>query len=837
MNSEVKKMLTDWLNKRPNWIQYIFTHVLEENTPTSVENADKIVDKMICRDSFKIAPFNFSEKSTTVDKSRLLSLNHVHNVSAIESDEGIVFSEDEPTVIFGANGSGKSSYIRILKKMSGNDPQQVLLKNVYTKNDKEQQARLQYRLGEKTYTKTLNDFTDDTFLKNVQIFDTEISNRYINQGNESSYEPLILSSLKQLIQSMAIVNERLHERKKALLTKNLPEISDDRLKIDEDIRMGQKLYDIKKIETFSVDDEDRIATLTKIFQTQNIKQRLINLKKHDEAIQSVLNNISSLLRIFNEKSINEFHGLLKSLEENKVLKSNLENTLLENKSTDSSAIFSNNDWNKMWQYACSYIGNHEDNDTCVLCGQALEGSYKKKYNDIRSFFNNQINNQIKVIEKRLSDFRKKFPDPNILKSLIESSFIVLEISDQDKHIVLQKQKIIYDEISDLSKMSMIGYNSLIFLTDFYSSVRTKNQKEMELLSEKDNAESVTVLKSELIALHQKKYFFQNKELIQQNNITLEKIKIIQGLLKETNTTSVTKLINGITDILITQTYIDKFNAELLNLMKGRNNIAKVRMIKEPPRKGRILLSLKISGRSDVEVPNVLSEGEKRIVSLAAFLADSDSSGSNTPLIIDDPITSLDMEFETAVIKRLAELSDERQIIIFTHRLSLVKQVRNIKKDTKFLELYTIGQNKGIPIGMSFDKIGPKDFNKLVPRLNAIKQLDDSPEKYRTSLWQICQDFRKMVEKSIEDILIGGIVSRYNPEVKSMQVKRLGHITSDDCLIIDVMMSKYSNYEHSQSDEYPTPEPDLIELEEDISKFSAWAKEAKKRLNDSIETSV
>ena len=83
MNSEVKKMLTDWLDKRPNWIQYIFTYVLEENTPTSVENADKIVDKMIGRDSFKIAPFNFSEKSTTVNKSRVLSLNHVHNVSAI----------------------------------------------------------------------------------------------------------------------------------------------------------------------------------------------------------------------------------------------------------------------------------------------------------------------------------------------------------------------------------------------------------------------------------------------------------------------------------------------------------------------------------------------------------------------------------------------------------------------------------------------------------------------------------------------------------------------------------------------------------------------------------
>lgn len=279
MDAEVKKMLTSWSNKQPNWVQYVFAHVLEENKSLSIKNSQEIVDKMIDGESFESIPLNFPDDTNSTEKMKLVVLNNVQNIGAIESDEGIGFSEDEPTVIFGPNGSGKSTYIRILKKMSGTNFGQVLLGNVFKNNNKKQQAQVEYKFGEKTYIKTLNDFTGDPLLRHIQVFDTEISNRYINQGNESSYEPLILSSLKQLIQSMAVVKEQLIEKKKYMLTSNLPDISDERLKIDEDIRRGRKFFDISRIENFSAEDEDKIATLTKMFQTQNLKQRIAALKK------------------------------------------------------------------------------------------------------------------------------------------------------------------------------------------------------------------------------------------------------------------------------------------------------------------------------------------------------------------------------------------------------------------------------------------------------------------------------------------------------------------------------------------------------------------------------
>ena len=42
---------------------------------------------------------------------------------------------------------------------------------------------------------------------------------------------------------------------------------------------------------------------------------------------------------------------------------------------------------------------------------------------------------------------------------------------------------------------------------------------------------------------------------------------------------------------------------------------------------------------------MLSEGEQRIVALAAFFADATGRNEQTPIIIDDPISSLDYNYE------------------------------------------------------------------------------------------------------------------------------------------------------------------------------------------------
>ncbi len=68
---------------------------------------------------------------------------------------------------------------------------------------------------------------------------------------------------------------------------------------------------------------------------------------------------------------------------------------------------------------------------------------------------------------------------------------------------------------------------------------------------------------------------------------------------------------------------------------------------------------------------LLSEGERRIITLAAFLADVAEKPFKAPFVFDDPISSLDQTWEERAIDRLIQLSQTRQVIIFTHRLSML----------------------------------------------------------------------------------------------------------------------------------------------------------------------
>ena len=62
--------------------------------------------------------------------------------------------------------------------------------------------------------------------------------------------------------------------------------------------------------------------------------------------------------------------------------------------------------------------------------------------------------------------------------------------------------------------------------------------------------------------------------------------------------------------------------------------------------------------------NILSEGEQKAVGLALFLAEVKSQNTNTPIILDDPVNSLDHQIVGKFAERLLQL--DNQIIIFNH---------------------------------------------------------------------------------------------------------------------------------------------------------------------------
>ena len=257
--------------------------------------------------------------------------------------------------------------------------------------------------------------------------------------------------------------------------------------------------------------------------------------------------------------------------------------------------------------------------------------------------------------------------------------------------------------------------------------------------------------------------------------------------------------------------------------------------KGKPKAGRVYHRINIKNATkDVKASEILSEGEFRIVSLSAFLADTEGRGAKTPYIFDDPISSLDHIYEEAAAQRLVELCKTRQVIIFTHRLSLVAflekyvEKHKLKHEIRCLSRYTTGEISDLPINL---KRTDKSANTLSnERMSALKEsFATGDTAYESEANKICHDIRILLERVVEMDLLNEVVRRFSPEVNTKgKIHSLAKITEADCQFIDDYMTKYSRYEHSQSEETPILSLKPEEIEADLKAIIFFIAELRKR---------
>jgi wobble nucleotide-excising tRNase len=264
-------------------------------------------------------------------------------------------------------------------------------------------------------------------------------------------------------------------------------------------------------------------------------------------------------------------------------------------------------------------------------------------------------------------------------------------------------------------------------------------------------------------------------------------------------------------------------------------------VKSKVSKGRVLHKLQLQGASQNGLADVLSEGENRIVSIAAFLADVTGKSNQAPFIFDDPISSLDQSYEEAVVQRLIELSQEKQVIVFTHRLSLLGTVRHfaekktIKPDVVSIRSADWGTGEPAPIPLSQSDIKSALNTLMNQRYQDAKKASENGEFEHAEilLKSICSDFRTLVERSIENDLLCGVVQRFQRPVHTLKLKDLAKLKDADCNLLDSLMTKYSGFEHSQPTESPVELPKPDDLLADMTSLKNWREEYAKRPTSAV----
>jgi hypothetical protein len=349
----------------------------------------------------------------------------------------------------------------------------------------------------------------------------------------------------------------------------------------------------------------------------------------------------------------------------------------------------------------------------------------------------------------------------------------------------------------------------------------------------DAGDTTLLLRQKYLDLYAKKWVSQQAEAITSEIARLKETESYDRWILKTRTTGISRKAGELSEKLVTDAYVGRFNTELAKLGGSRVQVV---LVKTGTKQGEVRHSIQLKDTSvkGAKVLDILSEGESRIVSLAAFLADVTGRRSTSPFIFDDPISSLDQVFEERVIARLIELSKERQVVVFTHRLSFL----GIMSDIAGANLHEVQIRRepwgtGEPCEVSLAGKNPEKALRKIQneRLAIARRVYESEgsHSYYVHSKAICSDLRILVERIVETILLADVVKRHRRAVHTQgKVSELAKITQADSALIDKMMTKYSCFEHSQSSESPVELLDPDELDRDIVEILDWIKEFKSR---------
>jgi len=844
--------LSKWFSERPQWLQIAAARLLQQFELTDKDvselaslcqqEADGKLPKTTC--SFPATAFSQGTAGTL----RLCSISEVEGVNALAAKKPLEFGKGNITIVYGNNGSGKSGYVRLLKHVCGARETGILHGNVYKPGSAVQKACISFEQDgvAKSHTWSGQGICDD--LNSVDIFDTSFGKVFVSSEDEVSYEPPVLSFFSSLILACEKVASALdteanrHQSKKP----NIPagkKITPEGIWY-EGINAKSTTQDIDKHCTFNSTDETELQALQQRVTEQAPAEKAKQLRKQKQYIDTLVQDAQKHLE---QLSSENFRLILEAKKE-----LNYRKSVVKVASSDLSQEIKldgvgDDVWRELWVAAKTYSEKLaypdekypylENKAKCVLCHQPLTYFAKQRFSSLEKYVigeaqaaadkaTSEYENALKSVDQVLSVDALK---PKIDATAIQNDEFASQVMDFFAQLQARK-----DLLPEIDSEEAIPDPLLSPKWIEEANVQSKSLGELAAKYDEDaKSDNREEIKKKVDSLEARKWLSEHRGAIDEEVARLKLLNQIQEAKKSTNTKALSQKKGELAEALITDAFVQRFNSELKAL--GASQV-KVDLVKSKVSKGRVLHRLQLRGASQNGLADVLSEGENRIVSIAAFLADVTGKSNQAPFIFDDPISSLDQSYEEAVVQRLIELSRDKQIIVFTHRLSLLGTVRHfaekktIKPEVMSIRAADWGTGEPAPIPLSQSDIKSALNTLMIQRYQDAKKASESGEFEHAEilLKSICSDFRTLVERSIENDLLCGVVQRFQRPVHTLKLKDLAKLKDADCNLLDSLMTKYSGFEHSQPTESPVELPKPDDLLTDMTSLKNWREEYAKR---------
>ncbi|MGY4414938.1 energy-coupling factor transporter ATP-binding protein EcfA2 [Bradyrhizobium sp. LB7.1] len=481
-------------------------------------------------------------------------------------------------------------------------------------------------------------------------------------------------------------------------------------------------------------------------------------------------------------------------------------------------------------------------DTCVLCHQPLDESARARLAAFDEYVEGRANADAETAKKDFAETARAIRDLKIVTAQdIKNRLVNFVEGAASRQALANRIEQFYGASQErhaliLTAIKAVDYAGLDGLAGLDRSMIDELQAEMTVLAKEIEALKPTAdetakrlrRQQEYDELEARKKFSADIETFVARRNSLDLLVKTKACVTACSVGGITSYITRLRKKVLTATLQASLEDEITALdlkhlplkLADRGEVGK----------SKVQIGLeaqqKVGKNSDI-----LSEGEKRALALAGFLAELKEVGARHGIVVDDPVSSLDHARMEAVAKRLVkEAAAGRQVIIFTHNLFFHYAVLEAAQEMKVkLREEWIAKHGDGRFGIIDDSQRPWISMGVTKRLAVITELlqkkkatySETDETQRSFVIDLYTKMRETWEHSIEEILFAGVVGRFRPNIATMKL-RSACVEKADYEAVFAGMTRCSKFSgHDQSVGVPAELPKFDAIKADLEKLSQF----------------
>ncbi|MEM6413521.1 MAG: AAA family ATPase [Pseudomonadota bacterium] len=850
-----------WSKDRPPWQRDALRRLVDQG---ELSAGDIHQLTALCKDSsLEIDPLaegHINAQRAGVPTIALKKLRGVQNVNALAEDQTLTFIPKGITIIYGDNGAGKSGYVRILKNacrartVRGNH--EAILPNIYKAQPGPQRAELEYHAGAQTQkAEWKNSASTDDLLSEISVFDSRTANVHVEETNDLAYTPYPMKLLEQLVNACKAVKDKIDGEISSIKLQTPKSISEP--SCSSDTKAGKLITSLSKstkdesvnaLATLAEEELARLAELTSDF-AQDPKVTARRLRAQKTRLETLLPKLETLAAAISPENGQQLATLAADLN----TKSAAVKLAAQDLSKDEPlAGVGSEAWQKLWEAARLYstveaypevdFPNTGEDARCVLCQQDLGEDAATRLRRFETFVQDRTQQEEATASQTLDRFRNDLADTMVPRAQLLQEYLFLadelgnsELASAVRGFVVRAQW----RLRAMLKSDADVDHSIPILADTgLETAITALETRASAIVTDDESDERKKLRTELAELKDRQLLSGIKGDVLAEIARLKSIAKLETALKDTRPNTITSKNTGLSEALITERLRARFAQEINHL-----NLAglAIELTQAGSQHGVSRFKVSLIQSASGNAGDILSEGEYRCVALAGYMAELATNNSDSGIIFDDPVSSLDHLHREAIAKRLAAEGRKRQVIVFTHDLPFLFLLRNactqVNDPTQKTDiaLRHIQKRQNTP-GHCRNE-APDKAQDALSRLKTMRthlgntrvQFDRDPDgtDWLMNARGLINSLRQTWETAVEDA-ISPVLRTFASKVDTKGFAKLSAITQSDAETMRKHYGQCSDLLHKASDAISPSAPKPETIEEELNALETWLTEVTDR---------